>query len=137
MVSYELDRNRKPLIPTPVWKMYKETINALNANIRTLAGGGLRATVEAICQHYGIKDGNLEKKIDKLAKRNLLTAAQAEFLHLGRFLGNYALHEMETPSPQDLEDGLGIVEGLMNTIYILPSKAERLKKSREDKKKPS
>jgi hypothetical protein len=37
------------LIPISVRKMYKETIEALNANIRTLAGGGLRATVEAIC----------------------------------------------------------------------------------------
>ena len=51
-------------------------------------------------------------------------------------LGNAALHEMETPSVQDIEDGLEIVEGLINTIYILPSKAERLKKRREAKSKP-
>jgi hypothetical protein len=124
------------LIPEPVWKMYKETIEALNANIRTLAGGGLRAVVEAICLDKNIEDGNLQKKIEELAKQNLLTKAQADLLHEERYLGNAALHELATPSVQDIEDGLEIVEGLINTIYILPSKAKRLKNRREAKGKP-
>jgi hypothetical protein len=129
------DDEGKLLIPAPVWKMYKETLDALNANIRTLAGGGLRATVEAICLDNQIKEGGLQSKIDELAKRSLLTIAQAELLHEERYLGNAALHELTTPSAQDIEDGLRIVEGLINTIYILPSKAKRLKKRREFKKK--
>ena len=123
----------KLLIPSSVWKMYKETIDALNANIRTLAGGGLRATVEAICLDKNIRVGNLQNKIDELVKQNLLTQAQADLLHEERYIGNAALHELETPSAQDIEDGLGIVEGLINTIYILPAKATRLKKRREFK----
>jgi len=122
------------LIPVSVRKMFKETVVALNANIRTLAGGGLRATVEAICLDNKINERNLEKKIDELAKRNLLTKAQAELLHEERYLGNAALHELATPSAQDIEDGLQIVEGLINTIYVLPSKAKRLKERREFKK---
>jgi len=125
------------LVPASVWKMYKETIEAFNADIRTLAGGGLRATVEAIFLNSGIKNGNLQDKIDKLAKKNLLSSTQAELFHEERYLGNAALHEMETPSRRDIEDGLGIVEGLINTIYILPAKAERLKKHRQTKKKIS
>ena len=58
------DNEENSLIPVPVWKMYKETIDALNANIRTLAGGGLRATVEAICLDNQITQGTLENKID-------------------------------------------------------------------------
>ena len=69
------------LIPVPVWKMYKETIDALNAKIRTLAGGGLRATVEAICLDNQITRGTLENKIDELAERKLLTTGQAQLLH--------------------------------------------------------
>jgi len=124
----------KLLIPVSVWKMYKETIEALNANIRTLAGGGLRATVEGICLDNQITEGNLQNKIDELAKNNLLTTAQAALLHEERYIGNAALHELETPSGQDIEDGLRIVEGLITTIYILPSKAKRLKERRETKK---
>jgi hypothetical protein len=129
-----MDELGKSLIPGSVSKMYKETIDALNANIRTLAGGGLRATVEAICLDNGITQGNLQNKIDELSGKNLLTKAQAELLHEERYIGNAALHELQTPTAQDIEDGLGIVEGLINTIYILPSKAKRLRERREFKK---
>jgi hypothetical protein len=128
------DDEGKLLIPPSVWKMYKETIDALNSNIRTLAGGGLRATVEGICLDNGITAGNLQNKIDELANRGLLTTAQADLLHEERYLGNSALHELSTPSAQDIQDGLGIVEGLINTIYVLPAKAKRLKERREAKK---
>lgn len=130
------DKKGGMLIPKPVWKMYKETIEALNADIRTLAGGGLRAVVEAICLDKKIAGSNLQKKIENLANQNLLTKAQADLLHEERYLGNAALHELVTPSAQDIEDGLVIVEGLINTIYILPSKAKRLKDQREAKGTP-
>lgn len=123
----------RPLVPENVWKMYRETIDCLNAKARTLAGGGLRATVEAICLSQGIANGNLQAKIDELAKRSLLTASQAELLHEERYIGNAALHEMSTPTPQDIEDGLRIVEGLINAIYILPSKAQALRNRRTKK----
>lgn len=121
-------------IPKPVSKMYKETVDAFNANIRTLAGGGLRATVEAICLDKKIIKGSLQDKIEQLVKENLLTPSQAELLHEERYLGNAALHELETPSIQDISDGLGIVEGLINTIYILPIKAKRLRERRTQKR---
>ena len=73
-------------------------------------------------------------EINELVRQNLLTTAQAELLHEERYIGNAALHELETPSAQDIEDGIGIVEGLINTIYILPFKAKRLKERREFKK---
>lgn len=131
-------KDASELIPKAVWKMYNETLDALNAGIKTLAAGGLRATVEAICLDSKITLGSLQKKIDELAKQNLLTAAQAELLHEERYLGNAALHELATPSIHSLEDGLGIVEGLINTIYILPHKARRLRARREkDAKKTS
>ena len=131
------DGGGEMLIPDAVWKMYKETIEAINAGIRTLAGGGLRAVVEAICLDKKITDGNLQKKIEELAKQGFLTKNQTELLHEERYLGNAALHELATPAGQDLEDGLGIVEGLISTIYILPSKAKRLKERREAKAKPA
>jgi hypothetical protein len=120
-----------PLVPENVVKMYRETVTALNSGARTLAGGGLRATVEAICLAQGITTGNLQKKIDALDKQNLLTKAQADLLHEERYIGNAALHELATPSKSDIEDGLQIVEVLINTIYVLPAKAKRLREVRE------
>ena len=67
----------KELVPGPVWKMYSETIGALRAKIRTLAAGGLRATVEAICLDKQITGANLQRKIDELVAHGFLTKAQA------------------------------------------------------------
>jgi len=37
---------------------------------------------------------------------------------------------MKTLTIQALDDGLKIVEGLLNTIYVLPLRVERLKQDR-------
>lgn len=50
-------------------------------------------------------------------------------------MGNDAIHEMKTPSKQDLLDGLRIIEGLMNALYILPTHAKRLKSSRSKRRR--
>jgi hypothetical protein len=125
------DGSFEPLVPENVVKIYRETVSALNSGARTLAGGGLRATVEAICLTQGITAGNLQSKIDELGNQNFLTKAQADLLHEERYIGNAALHELATPSMSDIEDGLQIVEGLINTIYVLPAKAKRLRERRE------
>jgi len=120
-------------LPDKVQRMYLETIKATSVGIMTLAAGGLRATVEAICRDKGVNGGSLENKIDELERLQFLTPSQAELAHEERYLGNAALHELEMPSRQSVEDGLQIVEGLINTIYILPSKAERLRGVRANK----
>ncbi len=116
--------------PEDVAKMYVETIMCFNAGASTLAGGGLRAIVEAICQHEKVPGKNLKERIDELVAKGYLAKNQADLLHEERYIGNDALHEMKTPSKQDLEDGLKIVEGLMNAIYVLPARAARLKARR-------
>jgi hypothetical protein len=118
-------------LPKPVGRIYSETIIAFNAGAFILAGGGLRAIVEAICIDRKVSGGDLQKKIDDLVTKGLLAKPQADLLHEERYIGNAALHEILPPAKQEIEDGLVIVEGLMNTIYVLPLRAERLKKKRE------
>lgn len=117
-------------LPAKVASIYRETIKALNAGALTLAGGGLRAIVEAICIHQQVQGKTLQARIDALAAQGLLAKQQAELLHEERYIGNSALHEIERPSQQDVEDGLQIVEALLNTIYIAPFHAARLRKQR-------
>ena len=127
------DPTADAIIPMNVFKIYRETVDCFNVNAKTLAGGGLRAIVEAICKDQGIKGANLEKKIDALVSKGLLAKPQADLLHEERYIGNAALHEMATPTKEDIEDGLTIMEGLINAIYVLPKRAERLRKKRENK----
>ena len=117
-------------LPPAVSGIYRETIAAFNAAAFTLAGGGLRAIVEAICLDQKVVGRNLQAKIDDLVAKNLLAGPQAALLHEERYIGNLALHELRPPSRQELSDGLRIVEGLLNTIYVLPKHADKLRKSR-------
>lgn len=117
-------------LPQRVEAIYHETIKAFNAGALTLAGGGLRAIVEAVCIEQKVTGKNLQQRIDQLALDGLLAKTQADLLHEERYIGNTALHEIERPAQRDIEDGLQIVESLLNTIYIAPLKAARLKQQR-------
>ena len=120
--------------PASIRRIYSETVKAINCGAPILTGGGLRAIVEAICQDQGVTAGNLGEKIDELKTKSFLTKSQADLLHEERYIGNKALHEIEAPRLEDLKDGMDIIEGMLNTIYTLPLKAKRMKKSREEKK---
>lgn len=121
------------LLPPEIDRIHRETITALNAGALILAGAGLRAIVEAICINAQAPGGNLQQKIDGLVKLNLLAQPQAELLHEGRYLGNAAVHEVETPARRHIADGLVIVEALMDTMYVAPVSAERLRQHRMEK----
>lgn len=120
-----------------VARIYTETIACLQAGAAILTGAGLRAIVEAVCLDQGVNGKNLQERIDALARGGLLAKPQADFLHEARYLGNAALHEIEAPSEDEIQDGLTIIEGLLQTIYVLPIRAERLRATRESKKKSS
>ena len=92
-----------------VGSIYAETVAAFNADCLILAGGGLRATVEAICKERKIAGKNLEEKIDALVSNQLLAKPQADLLHEERYIGNTALHEVERPSATDVSILLEIV----------------------------
>lgn len=60
-----------------------------------------------------------------------LSQKQAETLHMHRFMGNVAAHEIQAPKPQELIAALDIAETLLKTIYILPDMADSIKTGRK------
>lgn len=127
--------DREPIslheLPGSIARIYREIVIAFNAGAFILAGGGLRAIVEALCQDKDVPGKNLEQKINQLVEQKLLAAAQADLLHEERYISNAALHEIHAPSKMDVIDGLEIIETLLSTLYVLPEKAERLRGKRE------
>jgi hypothetical protein len=73
--------------PAKVARVYKETLIALSNDAPLLAAIGIRGVVEAICADKKCKGNNLEKKIDSLVDGGSLSADQADFFHLQRFMG--------------------------------------------------
>lgn len=136
-----------PHLPKKPRRIYRETMEAFNAELYTLAAGGLRAIVEAICADRKIADGpvevpdknggkktvrknNLQGKIAGLAEAELLASKQANVLHAHRFLGNDALHDLEMPEVDDLKLAISIVEHALEAIYELEHHGARLTKGR-------
>lgn len=135
-------------IPYRISSIYREMIKAFNAGLFLLCTAGLRAIIEGICTEEGIKDGpvsvigkgdirktvrkkDLQGKIQGLHEKGLLTVKHAEILNEHRFLGNEALHELSTPSKEELKLAIEIIEHTIDNIYEIDKKAEELKKKKQ------
>jgi hypothetical protein len=109
--------------PTLVADIYKQSLDAIKSKSNVLAGIGLRATIEAICNERQVAGRSLEVRIDKLARSGLISASDADRLHAIRFLGNDAAHEIQAAEPKSLLIALRIIENLIVSLYILDNGA--------------
>lgn len=114
--SYEL--------PEKINIIYQETITSIKAGTLTLSGAGLRAIIEAVCLDLKIKEKNLELKIDSLHTKGHITKRDSKRLHSIRFLGNGAIHQIETPSKKQVYILLEIVNHILEGLYINDKKLE-------------
>jgi hypothetical protein len=111
-------------IPSPIKEIYKETISAYKANCLILTAGGLRAIIEATCNHLKVRKGNLATRIDLLHDKGHLTLNESKRLHSIRFLGNDALHEIENPKKESLIVLFEIVNHLLENLFISDKKIQ-------------
>jgi len=109
-------------VPNIVNSIYKESIVAIQEGAFTLAGLGLRATIEAICNEREITGSNLQKRINGMVKEGLISKKDASRLHSIRFMGNDAAHEIKKSKHSSVLVALKIIEHLITTIYILDKK---------------
>jgi len=123
--------SHKPLqnlhyVPPVIRKVYDQSITALSEEAKILASIGLRACVEAVCNHLNISGSSLDKRIDSLFKAGHVSNTDKKRLHAIRFLGNDAAHEIREPEESDLLIALDIVDHLLNSVFILERRARRL-----------
>ncbi|MFM2347523.1 MAG: hypothetical protein RL654_2276 [Pseudomonadota bacterium] len=111
-------------IPDPVRAVYQQSVRAIRDDSNILAGIGLRATIEAICNERSIAGRTLDKRIDALAKTGLISQKDAERLHAIRFLGNDAAHEVRHSDSRSLLIALRIIEHLLVNLYVLDGEAD-------------
>ncbi|QNP59499.1 DUF4145 domain-containing protein [Paenacidovorax monticola] len=124
-------QDHKPLedtfyIPKLIRKIYNQTLNTLSSGAYVLASIGLRATIEATCNHLLISGATLEKRIDQLVKSGHVSNSDRKLLHAIRFLGNDAAHNITEPKHAEIRVALDIVEHILNTLFVLPKKARSL-----------
>lgn len=110
--------------PIMVGDIYQQSVKAIKEGSYTLAGIGIRATVEAICNSKKITGKDLVKQIDGLAKSGLVSQKDAERLHAIRFMGNDAAHDIKPVDMTSLLMALRIVEHLIVSLYVLDQEAD-------------
>ena len=113
-------------LPKIVSRIYDETHHAVTNGQRILSGIGIRALVEAVCKEKSVTGANLEKKIDEMVTRGLLTTEGAEILHGTRLLGNEAAHEIKPLDDDRLAAAMRVAEHLLETVYLIPAVAASL-----------
>ena len=113
-------------LPTDISKLYGETVDATKAGCLTLAAAGMRAVVKAICQQNGCTGSDLQDKIRNLRANHIVSGREANALQAHRVFGNDALHHMKTPSLAEVLDALAMLDHVLETLYQLPRRTNRL-----------
>lgn len=116
------------LWPTPesISNAYKETLTALNNNCFLLAAAGFRMIIEAVCLENNIQGKPLESKINNLCKKDIITRRDRDRLHSIRFMGNDSVHQIKSPTKEELLLVLDIVNIMLKNLYILENKCSSI-----------
>ena len=141
-------------VPEFLANLYSQVLDAYNSESYLLSAVGLRSIIEGICKDLNVTDGycfdesgeikllkdgnqlrltNLYGKINGLVEKGLIVAKQATVLHQVRELGNYAVHEIESPTRKALYLGVEIIENILYTLYDLEKYNIAPKKKRASK----
>lgn len=126
-------------VPYNIYRIYEESIQSFNIKNYILCAAGLRAVIEGICEEKIAKNEQmktkklytLEKKINSLQKKKILSEEHAEILHALRFIGNEAVHELTAPPGEDLKAAIEIVEHTLENLYGLSAKGYRLLRNKQ------
>lgn len=110
-------------LPSKLRTIHHEVVNAYNEGLHLLCAVGLRSLLEGICADKGVTGATLNAQISSL--REHLPSNIVDNLHGFRFLGNRAVHELESPSMGDLRLAIEVVEDLLNFLYELDYKASQ------------
>ena len=141
-------------VPRKIRGIYRESIEAYNRDSRLLCAGGIRAAIDGVCSDKRIINGpvtqkkkgggtqvirgkNLNGRINGLHERGLITEALRDSLHEHRFLGNEALHELETPEREELAIAIGLLEQTLNLLYEVSDRVAELKALKKKRKRTS
>lgn len=88
----------------------------------------LRRTLEIICKEQGEIKGDLITKVKNLADKGILPSVLKDVSHILRIFGNAAAHGDDISfTKTQIEHLIEFTETIIDYIYILPKKLEKLK----------
>jgi len=116
-----------PGIPKIIFEVYNEIINACNHNSFILCASGLRTITEAVCNYFKMEGDSLGNKIYNLGKYRLINKELSKSLRAHKFLGNDAVHNLISPTKEELRLSIELFEDVLNSLFTIPFKHNDLK----------
>ena len=95
----------------------------------------LRRVLEMICKDKGAEGRDLEKKIDDLIEKKIFPPMIEDACWIIRQMGNDAAHADKIPVyTYDIEQVIGYVATIIDYLYSLPHRVEKMKKKIKTRK---
>lgn len=117
-VLYPAERSLDWSIPKSIAKSFEEAGACAGAGAFTACAIMCRRTLEAICAHHEILQGNLKDKLQKLRDDGVIEKRLFEWADSLRDVGNEAAHDMAEEVPkEDARDLLDFTRALVEYIF--------------------
>jgi hypothetical protein len=116
-------------LPQDIAAVLDEVYRSLDADNRSLPMMGARALVDMLIVKKVGDVGSFKQKLEKFATDGFIGTAQVEILDAALDAGSAAAHRGHTPSFEQVNAVMDIVENLLKAVYVLPDMAESLKKT--------
>jgi hypothetical protein len=130
-----------PSVAVPAEGVPKDIYSAFEASIRTkgidyaICMLSLRRVLEMICKDKGAEGKDLERMIDNLIEKNILSPAFSDACWIIRQLGNSAAHADKTDIyAYQVDQVIEYISTIINYLYSMPARVATMKKSIEKQK---
>jgi len=123
-----------PDVPETIAAAGSEAYQCLSIGAYRAAIATARAVVEATAKDKGITKGNLDAKIDQMAKDGVIGADTAQAAHAVRLWGNDAAHgdlALSRVDEDDAREVVALMDDVLSRAYQLPARTRRIIESRE------
>lgn len=127
-----------PDVPDQIASAANEAHMCLSIGAYRASVAMARAVVEATAKDHEITKGNLQVKIEELAKRDIISTAMKDAAEEVRFAGNEVAHGDLAEEPLDKEDAeeiLGLMDAIVLRVYQEPKQVERVRERRTARKR--
>ena len=116
--TFEVDALEKAMV---------ELYQALDADLRMLAGIGIRTAYDIASELLGVNpDLPFSKKMDALVAGNKITSLDRSRLETMVDAGSAAAHRGWCPSPQDLDAMMSVLEHFVYEAFVAPARRAKL-----------
>jgi hypothetical protein len=116
-------------LPDELRSLLDEVYTALQAGSRTLATMGARSVLDMVILERVGDRGSFKRKLEAMVAEGWVGLHDKDILYAALNAGNAAIHRGHIPTDSELTTVMNIVEHMLNSIYILPDDANRLRQN--------